>query len=136
LDTYKIAVELMLAGGLAAGLTAIAGQLTGIHGQVNQIHGAFQSWGTALGAIAAVGALGAIAAGVKSVFEETEKLSTQLTNLKQLGVDPDTYKAFREKAIEITSPGSPNFVPGSTEVGNHSTSAASITKPSKWSYGG
>jgi hypothetical protein len=112
-DTYKIAVELALAGTLAEGLTRLAGQMTGLHGQVGQINSAMMSWKSTLAVVAGAGGIGLVVAGIDAAFSSTEKLSHELSRLKQLGADSDSYQAVRQRAIEVSS-----MVAGSTETGN------------------
>lgn len=113
MDVYKIAVEIALAGTLAEGLTRIAGQMTGLHGQVGSINSAMLGWKGTLGIVAGAGGIGLMVAGLDDAFKATEKLSHELSRLKQLGADGDTYAAVRARAAEVT-----RTVPGSTETGN------------------
>src|ERR1700677_1246071 len=88
MDVYKISVELMLVGGLAEGLSRIAGQMTGLHGQIGKINAAFGGWGPTLAAVAGIGGIGLLVKGLDEVFDKTKKLSDQIALLKEMGASP------------------------------------------------
>ncbi len=110
-DTYKIAVEIALAGNLSQALTGIAGRLSGLHGKVGQIEKAMGGWGDALVAVGGILAAGAIVQGIDSIIDSTRELSHELVQIQKLGISTEQLSGLRAAAINVT-----RNVPGTTET--------------------
>jgi hypothetical protein len=110
-DSYKIAVEILLAGGLAQALTGVAAQMTGLHGQVGQINAAFKGWGSTLAIVAGAAGVGLVVKGIEDIFESTKKLSHELAQIEKMGVNPAQLAGVRAGALGVT-----RNVPGVTET--------------------